>query len=484
MTENAPFRPSHRAQPSGRWTGGTSLATEKEVARVNDGPTGGRGTASELDAMDNAQLSALQWRITLIAALGQFLDGYALLIIGASLILIVPLFKPTPTALSFMVAATFIGSFLGALIAGWLGDKLGRRSILLWVLFFFVIASIGAGSSQNMGQLTFWRFLIGLGVGADLPVGYALIAEMAPKRDRGKLLAAPLAVWGLGGIAAAIVGFFFVTYGGPYGWRWMFWLAVIPAVAVLLLRRSLPEPPRWLAVAGRSETGKTERRGAAASASGGFGELFSPAYLGRTVMAFLLNTVNSVTGTTFTIFTPLMVSLLGITSKGGSVAFGGVIYLAFSVGALINMALADRVGRIPLMIWSVVGQLIGLAILWLSNAHVPVLVFILFPIIFALNLTAATSIWDCGVELFPTRIRASGEGVVFSGSRLGGVVTALTVPYIIAGPGVRYVMLEGVIGMVVVLALALVRVLPEARGRSLEDVGESQATVSAAQEPL
>ncbi|MHB1527426.1 MAG: MFS transporter [Candidatus Dormibacteria bacterium] len=438
----------------------------------------------DLDGLDDAKLTALQWRITLVAAMGQFLDGYALLIIGASLLLIIPLFKPTPTALSFMVAATFIGSFIGALIAGWLGDKLGRRSILLWVLFFFVIASIGAGFSQNMGQLTFWRFLIGVGVGADLPVGYAMIAEIAPKRERGRLLATPLAVWGLGGITAAIVGFLFVTYGGPYGWRWMFWLAVIPAVAVLLLRRSLPETPRWLAVAGRGVDRQGRDSRGAKGQRGGFAELFQLAYLGRTVMAFLLNTVNSVTGVTFTIFTPLMVSLLGITSKGGSVAFGGVIYLAFSVGALINMALADRVGRVALMIWAVVGQLVGLTVLWLTDAHVPVLIFILFPVVFALNLTAATSIWDFGVECFPTRIRASGEGVVFSGSRLGGVVAALTVPYIIAGPGVRYVMLEGMIGMVVVLGLALMRVMPEARGRSLEDVGESHVAVAATKGPI
>ncbi len=261
--------------------------------------------------LDDAQLSKIHWRITLLSAMGQFLDGYDLLIIGGALLLIVPMFKPSPATLGLLSASAFVGSFLGAIVAGWMGDKLGRRSILLWDLFFFVICSLGAGFSQNMTEIIIFRFLIGVGIGADLPVAYALIAETAPKRTRGRLLAAPLAMWGLGGVLAGLVGFLFITYGGPDAWRWMFWVGVLPALAVLALRRSLPETPRWLAAAGQLDKAKavaatlmTEPQPEVASSPARivpevsrerqatrFGELFSSSYARRTWVGFLLMVV-------------------------------------------------------------------------------------------------------------------------------------------------------------------------------------------------
>lgn len=453
------------------------------------------GASPEFDIkdLDDAALSKIHWRITTLSAVGQFLDGYDLLIIGGALLLIVPLFKPTPAVLGFLTASTFIGSFIGALVAGWMGDKVGRRSILLWDLFFFVVCSLGAGFSQNMTELIVFRFLIGVGIGADLPVGYALIAEIAPKGTRGKLLGTPLAMWGLGGVLAGIVGFLFITYGGPEAWRWMFWVGVVPALAVLFLRRSLPETPRWLAATGQAARAKevtasllasTESPGVRpvpADGSGGIPlareanrvtELLSTAYRRRIIVSFLLNVVNSITGVTFTIFTPMMVSLLAIASKGVSVAFGGLIFVAFTGGAVVNMLLADKVGRRPLLLWGTLIQFGGLGVLWATGAQVPVIVFVLFPIVFASNLLSSVSIWNCGVEYFPTRMRSTAEGVVFSGSRLGGVLAALSVPLLLAAGGVKDVMLTGVLGMVVVFLLYLIKGLPETRGEGLEALAE------------
>ncbi len=456
-------------------------------------PPTGASSGLAMERLDDAQLSKIHWRITLLSAMGQFLDGYDLLIVGGALLLIVPMFKPSPATLGLLSASAFVGSFLGAIVAGWMGDKLGRRSILLWDLFFFVICSLGAGFSQNMTEIIIFRFLIGVGIGADLPVAYALIAETAPKRTRGRLLGAPLAMWGLGGVLAGLVGFLFITYGGPDAWRWMFWVGVLPALAVLALRRSLPETPRWLAAAGQLDKAKavvatllTDTGPKVASApvssvpvaSRGpqatrFSELFSSSYSRRTWVSFLLNTVNSITGVTFTIFTPLMVAMLAIASKGMSVAFGGLIDVMFTAGAVVNMALADKVGRRPLLMWGTVIQFAGLVLLWSTGAKVPVLVFVLFPIVFAANLMSSVSIWNCGVEYYPTRMRSTAEGVVFSGSRLGGILASFLVPLLLASGGVRDVMLAGVLGMVVVFLLYRVKGLPETRGESLESLTEA-----------
>ncbi len=197
--------------------------------------------------------------------------------------LLVPEFNLNSLQLGALATAVYAGSIVGAVISGWLSDAMGRRVILLTDFFFFGISSIFAAAAQNVGHLIIARFLIGVGVGADVPPSYALIAEIAPKRGRGRLLGSLQVFWGLGGVAAGLGSILLFLWTGPHAWRWMFLSGVIPVIAVLILRQSIPETPRWLLEKGHAASAAQSVRQILGPAAGESSErVAEPATLPRT----------------------------------------------------------------------------------------------------------------------------------------------------------------------------------------------------------
>lgn len=153
------------------------------------------------------------------------------------------------TAMTGLVAsASFFGMVVGAALAGLLADRFGRRPVFQWSMVLWGIASYLCSTAQSVEALIAWRVLLGIGMGMEFPVAQTLLSEFVPTANRGRLIALMDGFWPLGFITAGIVSYFVLP---QFGWRAVFALLAIPAVFVLIVRRIVPESPRWLEHAGR-----------------------------------------------------------------------------------------------------------------------------------------------------------------------------------------------------------------------------------------
>ena len=129
---------------------------------------------------------------------------------------------------------------MGALLSGIFADRFGRKLIFQVTLLGYALATGLSGLAWGLGSLLIFRFLVGLGVGGELPVASTLVSELSPARHRGRLIVILESFWAYGWILAAIIGFFVVPRAG-LGWRWAFFLGTLPALYVVILRRAVPE---------------------------------------------------------------------------------------------------------------------------------------------------------------------------------------------------------------------------------------------------
>src|SRR5215471_10692562 len=198
--------------------------------------------------LDRLPISSFHYRIFWLVGAGMFFDGYDLYVGTAVLpALLQAKFSTLPLNAQF-VSFTFLGMTIGALVTGFLGDRYGRRFTYQFNLMIFGLASLAAAFAPDMTTLNLLRFVMGLGLGAEIVVGYSTLTEFVPPVSRGRWLAfmAFLVVSGLP--VTTLLGNLIIP---NFGWRPMFVIAGVGALIVWWLRKSLPESPRWLESKGR-----------------------------------------------------------------------------------------------------------------------------------------------------------------------------------------------------------------------------------------
>src|SRR5215217_870998 len=154
--------------------------------------------------------------------------------------------------LSWIGSIGFVGMALGATLGGLLADRFGRRQVFALTLLVFGIATGASALAWSLGALLVFRFLTGLGLGAELPVASTLVSEFAPVQVRGRVVVGLEAFWALGWTLAALIGFLLVP-SSDAGWRWALALGAVPALYAVVVRRRLPESVRFLELRGRTE---------------------------------------------------------------------------------------------------------------------------------------------------------------------------------------------------------------------------------------
>ena len=170
-----------------------------------------------------------------------------------------------PTTLSWVASIGFLGMALGASLGGLLADRIGRRSVFALTLLVYGLATGAAALSWSVGALLVFRFLTGLGLGAELPVASTLVSELAPARIRGRVVVALEAFWAVGWVLAAVIGYLVVPVDDD-GWRWALALGAVPALYSVVVRFGLPESARFLEERGRTEEAEAVVRRFEASA--------------------------------------------------------------------------------------------------------------------------------------------------------------------------------------------------------------------------
>ena len=199
--------------------------------------------------LDRLPISPFHYRIFWLVGAGMFFDGYDLYVAGGVLASTIQTkFSTLPQNLQFL-SLTFVGMTIGSFVTGFVGDKYGRRFTYQVNLLIFGLASIAAAFAQDMTQLIICRFIQGLGLGAEIVVGYSTLTEFVPPSTRGRWLAFMAFLVVAGFPATAILGYLIIP---TWGWRPMFIIAGIGALIVWYLRKNLPESPRWLEAQGRT----------------------------------------------------------------------------------------------------------------------------------------------------------------------------------------------------------------------------------------
>lgn len=346
-----------------------------------------------------------------LSAAGAFLDGYDLLIINAALLAIVPTFGLSGSQTGLLTSLPFIGMVIGALAAGRLCDRFGRRRIYMIDVVAFLVITLALAATQEFWQLVILRFLLGIAIGMDMPTGTSMLAEFAPKHQLGRLTSLMQTVWVFGGMVAAIVGFILFQTLGESSWRWMFASAAIPALLIAVMRHSLPETPRWVAAQQATDAGRTR---------GGFAEILRNRTFRSAVAFFTIYwVIESFLGGPPFVYTALIFNKVLDFQSSQALLLSAVLSLVYVLANLFaQFVILDRVGRKPLAITvCAIAAVAAVATGLLADAAIGLVIG--FGVFAVATQVAPIPFWPWSVEQLPTRIRATGQSIGSAGGKFG-----------------------------------------------------------------
>jgi putative MFS transporter len=397
------------------------------------------------------------------------------------------------TGLASFVSATFAGLFVGTLLMGFAADKFGRRAIFTYSLLWYTAASIVMVFQTSTSGLLVWRMIAGIGIGVELVTIDAYIAELMPKAVRGRAFAVNQVVQFSAIPVVALVAWLLVPRSpfGIDGWRWVVLIGSASAVFVWFIRRSIPESPRWLiarerlADAERTVTRMEERVAAelgselapptlevvAEPQPGGsikFGQIFSPPYLGRTVMLMIFHFAQTAGYYGFASWVPTLLMASGVQTTA-SLQYSFIIAIFAPIGPLMVRGIADRLERKWQIVWSAI--LIGAFGLLFARQRQAGWLILLGVLLTCANNWMSVAFHTYQAKLFPTPVRAQAVGFVYSWSRFSAIFTSLMIGFFLQHFGVNGVFAFIAAAMlVVVLAIGIFG--PPVSGLALESISQ------------
>ena len=438
--------------------------------------------------LDRLPISSFHYRIFWLVGAGMFFDGYDLYVASGVLAATIQTkFSTLPQNLQF-ISLTFVGMTIGALITGFVGDWLGRRFTYQINLLIFGLASLAAAFAQDMDQLIACRFVQGLGLGAEIVVGYSTLTEFVPPRSRGRWLSFMAFVVVAGFPVTALLSYLIIP---TFGWRPMFVIAGVGSLIVWYLRKNLPESPRWLESKGRTVEAealmlKIEEEVATAgplpapAPSAPVRQLDAAAMLRPPILqrmivgSWVLITINTLIFG-FVIFLPQFFLRQGLTitnSLGYTVVLAGGSLIGCAIGAFTS----DFIGRR----WSIIGASVLTIIAgWIyanfnAGSDPALILSVGFALITVIYIQTAILFGVYTPELFPTEIRLRANGICNTLGRGATVVSPFIVGWLI-----QTYKLPGVVGLMIGLLIVQILVVwiwgVEPRQRGLEDVAVVKA---------
>lgn len=444
--------------------------------------------------LDALRVGRFHHRIVTLVSLGLFLDGFDVYLAGGVLGSLVQSGWSNLDLNARFISATFVGMLIGAFSAGIVGDRFGRRISYQINLAIFGLASLAAAAAPDMVWLVVFRFIMGLGLGAELAIGYATISEFIPARSRGRWIAISSLVANTSLFASALLGYVIIP---TLGWRPMFLIVGVGAVLLWIARKNMPESPRWLESQGRFEEADRILRQAeaegptgpahdaalaapvaeAAQAPATFLVLFRPRILWRTLLAVMINVSLGFANYGLVGWLPTFFVKQGI-SVASSLQFTMVMSLGGPVGALIGYLLADRTGRRPVMVLAPLTSA-ALALVYPHVSDATALMAVGFCLVTSIFVWLTIG-YLVQTELFATEYRLRGTGFSSMVGRLAtaGVQFAVVWAFQFAGVDAVVVMVAAVLAT---LACMFLFGGIETRQRPLEALDPDLRSPSAAE---
>lgn len=436
----------------------------------------GSNVAQRLDALE---IGPFHWRLLGLIGGGMFFDAFDNFLAGSVLGALVQQGLSDMRMNALFISMSFAGLTLGAWGAGVVGDRLGRRFSYQFNLLIFGLTSIAAALAPSMTWLIVLRFLMGIGLGAEIVVGYSTLNEFVPAHARGRFSSLLNLITNSSVLVSAACGFLIIPH---FGWRWMFAIPGIGALVIWYLRKSMPESPRWLATVGRHQEARVvveqieaqsvRREGTLPAAQqqeepGRLRDLFAARQMTRTLVGIAVICISFTAMYAFVAWVPTFLVKKGFDISH-SLLITSAMFAGGPAGSLISMAIADRIGRKwGLVIFSALGAVIGMAYPYVSH---PVAIAVVgFGVTTCIYVTSALGVACYVTELFPTRLRLRGVGLANAAGRAVNV----GVPYVVASVYALAGLL-GVVSFIAALFALLVVILLalgiETRQRTLEEV--------------
>ena len=434
----------------------------------------------------------LYW-ITFVAINGGLLFGLNMAGISGAVDMIKGQFSLTDSGLGTVAALLTFGCLIGALFTGTFTEKFGRKKVMITTAVLYIISAMGCALAESATMLTVFRVLSGLAVGGTSVVAPMYISEIAPAKNRGRLVSFNQFAITIGIVLAYIFDYLLIGFGDN-AWRYML---VVPAVFgvlfLIFLLAKFPESPRWLLAHGRKDEAIKVLANIGGSAlvteelpemestllaeqkkeKMSFGELFKGKTGKIVLIGTLIAALQQITGINAVImFSPDIFQAAG-SAKGDSVMQAMIVGLVNFLMTIVALWLVDKRGRKTLLLWGAVGMIVSLSYLTLEFAKpvqngagvlVALLVYISF---FAASF--APVMWVIISEIYPNRIKGVAMSFSTAVSWLCTFLTVYFAPVIHGALGLQY--LFGIFGVFSIVAFVFVKFwIPETKGKSLEQI--------------
>ncbi len=439
------------------------------------------------EQLEHLPLSAIHYKILLICGIGWFFDAMDVGLIAFVLPGVGAEWNLTATQMGALGSIGLLGMGLGAVFGGTLGDIWGRKRVFIYTLVFYGVMTFLAGLSVNYPMLMVFRFLVGLGLGAEIPVVFTMMSEFSPAQHRGRMLVLLESFWAFGWIAAALIGYLVVPY---LGWRVAFFTGALPALYAAFLRCCLPESPRYLERVGKKEEARSIVAAFAKScgvepqkvksesktlptetvARASFADLWSSRYFKRTLTLWLL--WFGINFSYYGIVTWLPSLMVG---KGFAIINSFKYVLIMTLGQIPGYFsaayLVEKIGRKATLVSYL--ALSGAAAYMFSSSVTTTEIIWWGVAVYFFNLGAWGVLYAYTPEMYPTAIRATGSGWATCFGRIGAIIAPMAVGWMIVvmGQAKAYPLIFILFTTVfLITALGMLLLGIETKGRTLEEL--------------
>ncbi len=417
------------------------------------------------------QATTAQRRTLLAAALGWALDAFDAMLYSLVLALLMRDLGMTKTVAGTLGTLTLLASGIGGVLFGFLADRIGRKRALMASILTYSVCSFASGLATSIAMLAAARFVLGLGMGGEWNTGATLVAETWPTEVRAKAIAIVQSSWALGFAAAALVAGPVARY---YGWRAVFFVGILPAVATLWIRRGVPESGMWRQhkdplLANDARNG-APAGGVTSSVSTSFWVIFRPPYVRHTIALLLFNFFGLFGWWGLFTWIPPYLSLP--VSQGGR-GFGVMGMTTLLV--VLNLCgmfpgyicfgwVADHLGRRKAFIVYTLMTALLIPLYAAARSQWGLLVLGALVAFFGTGIFSGSGIM--GSEIFPTAVRARALGVTYNGARALSSLAPLVIGRVGQTKGLGWAFYLCAAGYL--LAALTTTQLPETKGKELE----------------
>lgn len=414
--------------------------------------------------------------VRLVVGCATFFDGYTSLAIAYAVPVLFRLWHLSPKEVGVVISAGFAGQLLGALIFGFLAERIGRLRALTFCVAIYALMSVACIFTWSLHALVIFRFIQGIGVGGEVPVAATYINEFSSAKRRGRFFLLYELLFSIGLMASGFIGYLLVPV---YGWRVMFIIGAIPALLIAPLSLFLPESPRWLVSKNRLNQAKaiiekmenrllrkhinlpppTPVTTIPTKVLGNWRELFSPHYRRRTFMLWALWFCAFIVNNGLVTWLPTLYRVVFHLPLNTSLLFG-LITTTTAIGASLLCAIyIDKVGRRRWYICAFFFASLLFLVLGLLESHSFIGILLFASCGYAAMQTITLSLYLYTGELYPTRIRALGTGIGSAWLRLASTIAPLLVGIIVSHYSISlvFIMFAGfsAVGGIVTLLFAI-----------------------------